>query len=306
MPQKFGTKYTEAWARQQYQPEKERFTVEQPPGWVKRKAEHGDMSEFPEAVIQQEAPTLQGGGEIYTDARSELFGQSAPSTLIDKTLVRGYGTDHQTPAVKGHGVGAYTQAFSKDEPRSRDFARTPGYGRGFLAIGRGDDLGAPKDQTSQPPKYLFFHEQWFGLFHQGMEPPPVTRTGSDPVLQRGLNAYPVNDGPGRAMSWTVNVPSWKRGVYFQSNVQRDFNPPHRTHTNFRMVKPDVVTIIGDAPPPKQATKYDNAWSSLEKFMPKARHIRGIRRQPTPFDEGPLTRNYTTPASADYDSYVTIP
>jgi hypothetical protein len=51
-----------------------------------------------------------------------------------------------------------------------------------------------------------------------------------------------------------------------------------------MVEPDIVTIIGDAPPPEKSDVYASPFSSLQKFMPTRRRPRGIRRDPAPWDE----------------------
>lgn len=261
-------RYTDAWLKTQFAPDPDRFTVHTPPD-----PGHGDKSDAQAPTIMMDAPVLQGGGEVHLgDSLFENMHNIAPPVRIDKTPIDGSGP----PSERGHGYGGTTRPLSQDE----------GYGRGILGMLRGRDLGAAKRETSQFGRpYRFFNEQWFGTQTTGMEPPPITEGSGDRVLRRGLNAYPENDGDsGRPRAWTVNMPSWKRGLYIGSNVNRDFTPPHRTHGQVRMVRPDIVTIIGDAPPPDKPDKYASPFSSLQKFMPKRRKIRGIRRVPTPFDE----------------------
>lgn len=267
-----ATRYTDAWRnQQQFYPEGERFTVETPPD-----PGHGDMAEPNSAVVMMDAPVLQGGGEIISDAIFENYEHLPPASRIDDTPVSGSGT----VAERGHGYGAIFYPLSS----------AVAYGRGLLGGVRGRDLGAPKKGTSQTGPYKFFNEQWFGTFLVGMSAPPITEGPGDRVLRRGLNAYPENDGSGgrvRAIgpgSWDVNTPSWRKGWYLGSNVNRDFTPPNRTHTTTRMVRPDIVTIVTSAPPPTKSDKYASPFFSLQKFRPKARRTRGLRRVPGPWDD----------------------
>lgn len=288
--------YANAWLNQQqnrWTPDRDRFTVETPPDPA-----HGDFSVPPEAVVMQGAPPAEAGGDIVSDVNWENAKHLPTSHLIDRTPVDGQGTVQQ----RGHGYGGTSRPYAKNVPRTGDFNRTPGYGRGFLGFFRGRDDGAAKDQTSQPPKYQFFNEQWFGVITSGFAAPPITSGPGDRVLRRGLNAYPENDGDGGrtrdggvnvGSSWTVNMPSWKRGDYLRTNVNRDFTPPNRTHDNARFNRPDVVTIIGDAPPPTESDKYASPFTSLQKFLPKRRRIRGIRRVPGPFDEQSIVDTQAT-------------
>lgn len=237
----------------------------------------------------QDAPTAESGGDLVTDAIWENARNLPNSFQIDRTPVDGQGT----PEQRGHGYGGVHRPFSQTEPRSALPDSYPGYGRGILGFVRGQNMGAGKDQTSQPEKYQFHNEQWFGVTTEGFAPPPITEGPGDDVLRRGLNAYPENNssggrtrdgGPNVGSSWRVPIPSWKRGDYYFTNVNRDFTPPNRTHDNARFNRPDIVTIIGDAPPPEKPDKYASPFTSLSKFLPKRRRIRGIRRIPGPFDE----------------------
>lgn len=257
------TRYADAWARQSrdWYGEEERFTVSTPTDPA-----HGDKSDAPPPLLM-DAPTLQGEGEVYTDADWEQYEPLPPATLIDETPVQGQGT----PEESGHGYGGLTR---------------PGASQGELGAARGRDVGAHKRQTTTTPVYQFWNEVFFGFFTKGYEPPPITQGANNPVFIRGINGHPVNNGPqGRPTAWSVDGDGWRRGDYEGSNVDRDLSPPNRTHGEVKMVEADIVTIIGDQPPPPgQGDTYASPFSSLQKFMPKRRHVRGMRRDPGPWDE----------------------
>lgn len=267
------TKYTDAWANQhQFYPEGERFTVETPPD-----PGHGDMSEAPNAIIMQDAPVLQGGGEIGGEFLFENFVHLPPATRIDNTPVEGDGTGSD----RGRGYGG----------TFRPLSAALAYGRGILGGVRGRDLGADERETKQFGRpYRFWNEHYFNYLLEGFAPPPITKGPGDPVLRRGLNAYDENNGSGGRVrgigpgSWKVPSPSWRYGWYLGSNVNRDFTPPNRTHGEARMVRPDIVTIVTSAPPPAKSDKYASPFGSLQKFMPKRRKIRGVRTVPGPWDD----------------------
>lgn len=281
-----GTRYQDAWLRTQFAPDPDRFTVETPPD-----PGHGDKSDATAPVIMMDAPVLQGGGEIFTDS---IFENDMPLPVgrqIDETPLNDDGTGRSTPEIKGHGYGGIFRPLSSHEPTVGDDTYAPGYGRGALGSVRGRDVGVDEKVTHEYGRpYRFHNEDFFGVTTEGMNNPPITQDPGDPVLRRGLNAYSENDGDGgrtrgnNTSSWTVNMPSWKKGIYYQSNVNRDFNPPNRTHGQVRMIRPDIVTIIGDAPPPDDSDKYASPFSSLQKFLPKRRKLTGIRRVPGPWDE----------------------
>jgi len=256
------TRYTDAWARTatEWYGDYDRFTVSGPTDPA-----HGDKSEAPPPLMM-DAPILQSGGEIITDVVWEQFEHLPPSIVIDETPVQGQGT----PEASGHGVGGLT---------------TPGADIIDLAARRGDGYGADKRATRTTPVYRFFNETFFGYFTRGFEPPPITHGAVSPVYIRGINGFPANDGDGgRPTSWTVEAESWHRGEYESSNVQRDFTPPNRVHGQVKMVEPDIVTIIGDVQPPEQSDVYATPFSTLQRFLPTRRRVRGIRRDPGPWDE----------------------
>lgn len=270
------SKYRDAWRNnQQFYAEGERFTVETPPD-----PGHGDMAEPSNAIVMQDAPVLQSDGEIFTDVYYENAQRLPASQLVDTTPVEGSGTGE----ARGRGFGGATVPTGVDV----------NYGRGFLARFRGIDKGAVRDATSQFGRpYRFFNEHWFSFILAGFNPPPITEGVGDRILRRGLNAYPENDGDGGRVrgvgpgSWTVNTPSWRRGLYLGSNVNRDFTPPNRTHDTAKMVRPDIVTIVTSAPPPTKSDKYASPFNSLAKFNPKRRRIRGARRIPGPWDDAEI-------------------
>jgi hypothetical protein len=257
-----GARYTGVWAATaaQVYEDPERFTVNTPPDPT-----HGDNTDAT-APLMMDAPVLPSGGEIHTDVIvEETDGLPAP-IFIDDTPVDGQGTAEHA----GHGFGGTTRL---------------GVTSGQLAGPRGDDKGAARRATSDSPTYRFFNETFFGYFTKGFEPPPITVGINNPVFIRGINSHPVNNGPqDRPTAWSVEGDGWKRGDYESSNVERDFHPPLRHHREIKYVEPDIVTIIGDAPPPDKSDTYASPFSSLQKFMPKRRRVRGMRRQPGAWDE----------------------
>jgi hypothetical protein len=274
-----NTRFTDAWRRQSesdFYGENERFTVSGPTDPA-----HGDKSDAPPPLMM-DAPTSQDGGEIYTDATWENWDALEDPIRIDETPVGGQGT----PAETGHGFGG-------------DF--TPGQDISVLAGHRGIDRGAHIRATRTTPTYKFWDDKFFGFFTTGFNTPLSRMPVSNPVYVRGLSAHPVNNGqPSRPTAWTVNDDdekisnSARRGDYEGSNVERGaFSPPRAipydlpgakgTHP-IKVVESDIITIIGDAPPPHQSDTYASPFSSLQKFMPKARRVRGTRRDPGPWDE----------------------
>lgn len=261
-------RYSGAWlrsAQSDYYEDVERFTVNTAPD-----EGHGDKSDAPPPLMM-DAPVLQGGGEITTDANWEELNASPPGIAIDNTPVKGHGT----PEDSGHGYGGSTR---------------PGASITELAGRRGDDKGAATRGTSSSTKYRFFNENFFGYFTRGFEPPPMAMQSSSPVFVRGLNGHPVNNGPeDRPTAWNVDGDGWKRGDYESSNVQREFHFPRRRHGEPKIVESDHVTIIGDAPPPDKPDTYASPFSSLQKFLPKRRRVSGTRRDPAPWDEDLLAQ-----------------
>lgn len=279
--------FADTWLRSQWEPDRDRFTVETPPD-----PEHGDRSEPSNAVVMQDAPVLQGGGEIVTDAQMEHEFPRAKSVRIDETPV-GHGPP---PERAGHGYGGSFRFWDAVE----------GYGRGVMGNLRGRDLGAARRATVQVGRPWRFHDDdYFGTTTEGLADTPMSERTGSPVLVRGINAYDANDGDGGRQrptpegaltnrgSWRVNMPSWKLGAYLGSNVQRNaFRPPHRTHNEIKYGQPNIVTVVGDAPPPRRPTKYDSPFSSLSQFglnIPGRRRP-AMRRQPGAWDDEVVVAN----------------
>jgi hypothetical protein len=274
-------RYEGAWRRQaeQFYPDTDRFTVHTRPDPA-----HGDMREAPPPLMM-DATVQQGGGEIYTDSLWENLDFLPPATLVEDEPVQGQGT----PEESGHGYGGLFR---------------PGASPGELGAVRGRDRGSAKRQTSDAPKYRFFNEVFFGFFTKGFEPPPITINPGNPVFTRGRNSHAANNEPqSRPTAWSVVGDGWRRGDYEGSNVQRDFTPPNRRHGQVRMVEPDIVTIIGDAPPPDKPDVYASPFSSLQKFLPKRRRVSGMRRDPGPWDDDLVARPSAVTSSASADGMV---
>ncbi len=277
--------FADTWLRNQWQPDPDRFTVQNPPD-----PGHGDRSEPTNAVVMQDAPLLQGGGEIITDAQQEHDYVRPATVLIDQTPV-GHGTPSGVNAEKaGHAYGGTTQPLGDNV----------GYGRAVMGVLRGRDLGADRRATVQVGRpYRFFDDQYISPQSDGLDDTPLSDMTGSPILVRGLNAYDANDGDGGRVrgngsrSWRVNGPSWKLGRYMASNVQRGaFHPPRRTHNVVKMNQPHVVTIVGDAPPPRRSDKYASPYSSLQRFGLNTAGGRkpGMRRQPGAWDEQIVAAN----------------
>lgn len=277
-----NTRFTDAWKRSQgdWYGEEERFTVSGPTDPA-----HGDKSDAPPPLMM-DAPTSQGEGEIYTDVLWENYDFLEPSLTIDEDAgaVQGQGV----PEVVGHGYGGITQ---------------PGADIGALAAMRGRDRGAAKKQTSGTPTYKFFNDLYFGFFSKGFGRPPLANMPVSPVYVRGISGHALNNGPqSRPTAWTVNSDdeelnnAARKGDYEGSNVERGaFQPSRQIPIDYpgaalkgkqtvKTVEADIVTIIGDAPPPHESDTYASPFSSLQRFMPTRRRVRGSRRDPGPWDE----------------------
>lgn len=278
-------KYEGAWNRSaaDWYGEEERFTVNTPPD-----PEHGDRKEAP-APLMMDAPVSLPDAGIFTDAIWEEYEHLPPPVPYDETPVRGVGT----PEASGHGVGGTTRLEATEAE---------------LGANRGLVTGASRRATSDRPMYRFVTDEFFGFFTRGFEPPPLARMeGGWPGYARGLNAHPQNNGPqSRPTAWNVDGDGWKRGDYESSAIQRTFfRPPHRHHREIKTVEVDIVTIVGDAPPPEGVNRagdtYASPFSSLQKFLPKRRRIGGLRRDPGPWDEdlvAAVPAGEITPGSAD--------
>lgn len=291
-------RYSGLWLRQQSEAyeDPDRFTVESPPD--PRHAWTADAP--PEAVVMQSAPVLQGGGEIETDVTVEEREGRAPADRID-----------WTPTTQPEASGTPPGGFFRLTDTPPD-----------TVIVRGMDLGASRRETGQLGRPVQFpNEQYFGLTIEGSAAPPSTHGPGQPVLQRGLNAYPLNSGeggrlrpstPGATPAGRAGRGSW-RGSGFRlgrymplvTNVQRDFNPPRRTHKRFRIVAPDIITRVGDSPPPDKPDKYASPFSKLQRFGLNVGRTRapGMRRSPGPWDEAVVAAAPTVSGGISVDGLV---
>jgi hypothetical protein len=291
-------RYTGAWlaAQAEQYEDPDRFTVEPAPDPA-----HGWTDDAPDAaVVMQTAPTLQGGGEISTDATIEERYGRPPADPIDRTPTAGHAAKASPPG--GHFHLSHT---------------TPS-----MAGVRGADMGAVRREVGQLGRpFRFPTEQWFGLTVEGSAAPPITEGAGDEVLRRGLNAYPDNTGPGgrvraagpgRTPAGRAGRGSWAgsgflRGRYddLVTNVQRHFKVPNRTHKRFRVVHPDVVTYVGDAPPPDKSDKYASPFSKLQRFGLNVTRTRkpGMRRAPGPWDEAVVASAPTVSGGVSVDGLV---
>jgi hypothetical protein len=287
-------RYTGAWLRAQEQsyPDPDRFTVEPPPDPAHAWTEDAP----PEAVVMQQAPVLQGGGEIVTDATIEERSGRGAADPIDRT-----------PMYPGSPPGGLFR-----------LTDTPPDTAGL----RGSDLGGVRREVGQLGRpYRFPSEHYFGLTVEGEDAPPITEGPGDEVLRRGLNAYPDNQGvggrsraaePGRTPAGRAGRGSWrgsgwKRGRYddFRTGVNRNFKPPNRTHREVRLVQPDIVTNVGDAPPPDRPDKYASPFSKLQQFGLQIGRTRrpGMRRAPGPWDEAVIASAPTVSGGVPVDGLV---
>jgi hypothetical protein len=287
-------RYTGLWLRgqeQQYE-DPDRFTVEPPPD-----PGHAYSPDAPpEAVVMQSAPVLQGGGEIVTDVTVEERTGRAPATPIDRT-----------PMFPGAPPGGLFRL--SDTPP-------------LMGLARGVDDGAPRKETGQLGRPVQFpSEHYYAVRVTGEDAPPITKGPGDEVLRRGINAYPDNQGPGnrsraatpgktpagRAGRGSWRGSGWRRGVYepLVANVNRNFKVPNRTHKRFRVVKPDVVTLVGDAPPPDRPDKYASPFSKLQQFGLQVARTRrpGMRRAPGPWDEAVVAQAPTVSGGVPVDGLV---
>lgn len=144
--------------------------------------------------------------------------------------------------------------------------------------------------------YQFFNEHWYGVEVEGTAATPITE-GAKPAYVRGINSADVNNP-----AWHGYRSAGGRylpGVYRWTNINRDFAPPRRQH-DFRYVRPDVVTIIGDAPPPTKPNQYSSPFSSLQRFRSDIKMKPMQRRIPAPFDEDLIYDGSSAPPQAPVD------
>jgi hypothetical protein len=80
---------------------------------------------------------------------------------------------------------------------------------------------------------------------------------------------------------------YRPGHYRQWNLWRKMAPPFRIHDQ-RVAALNVVTAIGDAPPPLPASPYNSPFSSLARVRRTVNIRPGLRRVPEQFDEAVIS------------------
>jgi len=186
---------------------------------------------------------------------------------------------------------------------------TPGHAAGYVGNANTDPLilqeahdydeGAALRDSFDHRVWENVPEHYYDLTLDGSPPPAITARITPPY-GRGVNSAPANNAgnernrPGR----TGVVP--RPGVYHWHGVNREFSPPRVAH-DFRWVRPDVVTHIGDAPPPTNPDRYSSPFSSLERFRTDLKSRPMLRRVPAPFDEDLIYDGSEAPAQAAVDT-----
>jgi hypothetical protein len=238
---------------QRFEREGDRFTVETGPDPEHQRPGAADPNP------SWNAPVYGDVGQFATDVvpggvHSEAHQVPAQVQVLDET----------TP---GHQAGYVGDAYS--HPATLQAAHRV-------------DEGAHVRNRYHPDAFEFAHEHYYDATVEGSPAPAIVDRAQGPY-GRGLSSAPMNnagnerDRPGR--SGVV----WRPGVYRWHNVNRDFTPPRRAH-DFRWLRPDVVTYIGDAPPPAKPDQYSSPFSSLQRFRRDIKSRPMLRRVPAPFDE----------------------
>lgn len=114
----------------------------------------------------------------------------------------------------------------------------------------------------------------------------------DTTLRRGLNAEGQNNPPDESYGGL----GFRRGRYAQWNLWRKMAPPFRSHDQ-RAAALNVVTAIGDAPPPRPSSPYNSPFSSLARVRRTVNARPQMRRIPERFDEAVMTDGSETTARA---------
>jgi len=128
------------------------------------------------------------------------------------------------------------------------------------------DFGADDASTRHEPKFAFSTDRRDATETiLGEEYAPGV---TDVALRRGLTADPINNPP--LASYLGR--SYRPGYYRYTWYEHDFSPPDRRH-DYRMVRPNLASVVADAPPPAEPGPYNSPFSSL------ARAIRNVGRKP---------------------------
>jgi hypothetical protein len=252
-PAQGRARYEGAWARQQFTEDADRFTVETGPDPEHRRPGAGDPNP------SWNAPVYADVGQFATDVipggvHTEALDPPPPVRVLDDT----------TP---GHQAGYVGDAYSQP---------------GTLQAAHALDEGAHVRNRYHPDGFQFDHEHYYDLWLDGSHAPAIVDRAQGPY-GRGLTSAPMNNvGNERARPGRSGV-IWRAGRYQWHNINRRFTPPRRAH-DFRWLRPDVVTHIGDAPPPAKPDQYSSPFSSLQRFRTDLKSRPMLRRVPAPFDE----------------------
>jgi hypothetical protein len=188
--------------------------------------------------------------------------------------------------------GVHSEALDPPPPVPILDRTTPGPAAGYvgnaytdpatLQVAHQYDEGADDKSRYYPDAFQMSHEHYYGVSVDG-SPAPAIVDNARGAYGRGLSSAPMNNiGNERQRPGRDGV-VWRPGVYQWSNVNRRFTPPRRAH-DFRWLRPDVVTHIGDAPPPVKPDQYSSPFSSLQRFRRDIKTKPMLRRVPPPFDE----------------------
>lgn len=243
-------RYSRAWANMQFAQDPQHGVLPEPDPEHRKKGA-GDPNPA------WNAPVYQDSGQIGTDVLPggvNHEGHDVPPTvpLIDRT---------PTTHVDGGEFSAFNTQYELQEAHNKD-------------------RGAALKERYQANAYEFFNERYYDAWLDGSPAPAITE-GVKAAYVRGINSAEVNNGPsGRTRAWSGR---WRAGRYQYHNVNRNFSPPRRQH-DYRFVQPNVVTHIGDAPPPDKPDTYSSPFSSLQRFIKDIKTKPMARRVPPPFDE----------------------
>jgi hypothetical protein len=219
------------------------------------------------------------------DAAIQNPSWGAPSYAVGNGAIT---SDPQAPSVVG------LEAFNLPMPVPV-IDRTPeGHA---ISESHSADHGADDKNVYFPEAYQFFNEHYYGYDLEANGPTPiVAKAGNATPWLRGINSSPTNNPPVNSYAGR----GWRQGHYIGSNINRRFAPQRRQH-DYRFVRPDVVTIIADAPPPTKPTRYGPVYSSLQRFKTDIKSRPMQRRQPPPFDEDLLYDGTNAAPQAPVDS-----
>lgn len=144
-----------------------------------------------------------------------------------------------------------------------------------LSAAHAVDQGADELHVRRPAPFQFQSDRYDTFDVEGMGSPNAI---SDVALRRGLDSDPVNNPPLESYGGA----GWRHGLYRFFGVEHDYSPPQRVHT-YRVVTPNVATVVADAPPPDDPGPYNPPFGSLARAITQLSRRPMIRRVPEPID-----------------------